>query len=544
MAAPPVPSTTIRPMLPTAGPLPSGPGWAFEFAWDGLRTLADVGSGRVRLIGVDQGLVAGYPELDVLACLGNGRRMVLDGTIVALDAYGRPSQSRLNRRMSTQQPSKTLRRRLPVSYYVFDLLRFDDLPTHQLPYHRRREILEGLDLPGGAVALAPSFPDIDGQAVLDTAAQYGLPGVIAKRARSRYQPGRRSRSWVHTSVHPTQDVVIGGWVSGARGVGSLLVGVPTECGLHLVGQVGVGFTEADRRALAARLSGIERRTSPFVGFVAAPAGVRWVAPDLLGEVGFRRWTVDGRLGHPVWLGLRPNKHPAAVQRPPLLGTPRLDQEDDQTELDELDEAVRKAQAEVEALRTRISPHFLYNVLNTITSYVRTDPPLARELLVEFAVFTRYSFRSDVTTSTLAEELDNVQRYLKLEKARFGDRLLADVQVPPGALALTVPFLALQLAVEHTVQHGIETRPGGGTLTIRAVEHRRDCVVTVSDSATTTTPIAGGGLGGSASASAANSWRLLRILDDRLRATYGDQGALLVEAITGGTRLTFRIPRSR
>lgn len=535
------PSTAIRPMLPTAGPLPSGPGWAFEFAWDGLRTLADVGSGRVRLVGADHGLVAGYPELDVLAGLANGGRLVLDGAIVAIDAYGRPSQSRLQRRMSTQQPSSTLRRRLPVSYYVFDLLRFDDLPTHQLPYQRRREILEGLDLPAGAVALVPSFPDTDGQAVLDTAAQYGLPGVIAKRARSRYQAGRRSRSWVHTSVHPTQDVVIGGWVAGAHGVGSLLVGVPTERGLHFVGQVGVGFTEADRRALATRLSGIERRTSPFTGFTPAPADVRWVAPDLLGEVGFRRWTVDGRLGHPVWRGLRPNKHPAAVQRPPLLGgAPRIDQQDDQTELDELDEAVRRAKAEVEALRTRISPHFLYNVLNTITSYVRSDAPLARELLIEFADFTRYSFRSDVTTSTFAQELDNVQRYLKLEQARFGERLLVDIQIPPGVLALTVPFLALQLAVEHTVQHGIETRPGGGTLTIHAVEHRRGFEVTVSDSATVTTPVAGGGSSGSASA--ANSWRLLRILDDRLRAAYGEQSALLVEAITGGTRLTFRIPR--
>jgi len=537
-------------MLPTPGPLPSGPGWAFEFAWDGLRILADIGSGRVRLVGTDHGLVAGYPELDELASLVNGRGMVLDGTIVALDTYGRPSQSRLHRRMSTQQPSDALRRRLPVSYYVFDLLRFDDHPTHELPYRQRREMLEGLDLPAGAAALAPSFADTDGQAVLDTAAQYGLPGIVAKRARSRYQPGRRSRSWVQTSLHPTQDVVIGGWVPGARGVGSLLIGVPTERGLHFVGQAGVGFTEADRRDLAAKLSGIERRTSPFAGFVPAPDDVRWVAPDLLGEVGFRRWTIDGRLGHPVWHGLRPGKHPAAVQRPLLLGTPsRVDQEEGQAELDELDEAVRRAQAEVETLRTRISPHFLYNVLNTITSFVRFDPAQARELLVEFSDFTRYSFRSDVTVSSLAQELDNVQRYLRLERARFGERLRVDVQVPPGALALTVPFLALQLAVEHTVQHGIETKPGGGTLTIRAIENPRDYEVTVSDSATAATPIAATPIaatpiaaGGSGGPATANSWRLLRLLDDRLRAAYGDQGALLVEAITGGTRLTFRIPR--
>jgi DNA ligase D-like protein (predicted ligase) len=522
----------IQPMLPTAGPLPVGPGWAFEFAWGGVRTLAEVAPGRVRLLGGDRGLTAGYPELDVLPDVARGRRMVLDGTIVALDAYGRPSSSRLQRRLSVQRPSATVQRRLPVAYYVFDLLRLDDQPTHHLPYQRRRELLEQLELSTeGTVALPPSFTDTDGQTVLDTAAKYGLPGVIAKRARSRYQPGRRSRSWVETALRRTQDVVIGGWLPGARGrtgsVGSVLVGLPTERGLHYVGVVGTGFTDAARHELTELLAGLARSSSPFAGSGApTPDGVRWVAPELLAEVSYRQWTPDGRLANPVWRRLLPGKHPAAVQTPVLLAGPAAEPADE--ELAELDEAVRRARAEVEALRAQISPHFLYNVLNTITSYVRTDAPLARELLIDFADFTRYSFRSGVELSTLAEELDNVGRYVKLEQARFGERLRVEVRVPPELHSVPVPFLALQLAVEHAVQHGIEAKPGGGTVTIAAVDSGRDCLVTVTDD---------GDRG------AANPWLTLRALDDRLRSAYGERGALLMDAPPeGGTRLSFRVPK--
>ena len=525
-------------MLPTIGPLPQGPGWAFEFAWDGERTLAEVSPGRVRLFGSERGLTPGYPELDVLAEIAGRRRIVLDGTVVALDARGRPSQSRLRRRRSTQQPSEAVRRRVPIAYYVFDLLRLDNRPTYELPYVRRRELLEDLDLGGGVVAVAPSFADTDGRTVLDTAVQYGLPGVIAKRARSRYQPGRRSRSWVQTSQRPTQDVTIGGWLPGTRGVGSLLIGLPTERGLHFVGQVGTGLTDAERRELAGRLSAIERPTSPFTGPAPAPACIRWVAPDLLGEVAYRDWTPDGRLAQPTWRGLRPGKHPAAVRLPVLIGAQPSGADDD--ERAELDEAVRQARAEVDALRAQISPHFHYNVLNTITSFVRFDPAHARELLVELADFSRYSFREDAPASTLGAELDNVRRYLRLEQARFGERLRFDIQVPPGALDVTVPHLSLQLAVEHAVQHGIETKPGGGTVTITAAPEGRDIVLAVSEDCTSgpSGQAGAGGTGGPA------PWLLLRTLDERLRAANGDRGALRVDAGSEGTSLTFRVPCPR
>jgi Histidine kinase/ATP dependent DNA ligase C terminal region/ATP dependent DNA ligase domain len=507
----------MRPMLATAGPLPDGPGWAYEFAWDGARTLAEVTPNQVRLIGGERGLAASYPELDVLRSVGPA---VLDGAVVALDAFGRPSLPRLRRRAAVQHPSAAMLRRLPVAYYVFDLLRLGDRDTTQLPYQQRRRMLEELGLPGGPVQLAPAF-DADGQAVLDTARQYGLHGIVAKRARSRYQPGRRTRSWVETALRRTQDVVIGGWVPGRDGaVASLLVGVPSERGLHYAGKV-TGFTEAAREELTDRLSGLASRTSPFAGRI--PAQARWTAPELLAEVSYRRWTADGRLERPAWGRLRPGRHPAAVQSPLVLPAAIPDDTED------LAEAVRKARAEVDALKAQISPHFLYNVLNMVASYVRIDPALARDLLVDFAGFARYSFRTGVELSTVADELENVERYLNLQRARFGERLRVELQVSPAVLAVTVPFLALQLAVEHAVQHSIELKPGGGTLTISAVPSGADCLVTVADD----------GAGGEPGPT-------LRTLDDRLRATYGQRRGLIIDAPPGGggTHLRFLAPLHR
>ena len=211
-------SPPIRPMLAYSGPMPADPGWAFEFAWDGIRSLADVQPDRLRLFGAhERGITGSYPELDVLPALTERRRVLLDGKIVALDACGRPSFSRLRLRMNVHRPSARVRQQVPVSYYVFDLLRLDDRSTLQLPYRQRRELLEELNLARGPVVLPPYFLGIEGQAVLDTAAAYGLHGVLAKRADSTYQPGRRSRSWVETAVRRNQEVIIGGWVPSKRG---------------------------------------------------------------------------------------------------------------------------------------------------------------------------------------------------------------------------------------------------------------------------------------------------------------------------------------
>ena len=140
----------------------------------------------------------------------------------------------------------------------------------------------------------------------------------------------------------------------------------------------------------------------------------------------------------------------------------------QLELAELDASrTRLMEAEVRALRAQISPHFVYNSLTAIASFVRTDPERARELLLEFADFTRYSFRRHGEFTTLAEELGSIEQYLVLEKARFGDRLRVTLRIAPEVLPVVVPFLSLQPVVENAVRHGLEGMEGTGQIRITA-----------------------------------------------------------------------------
>ena len=112
---------------------------------------------------------------------------------------------------------------------------------------------------------------------------------------------------------------------------------------------------------------------------------------------------------------------------------------------------------MQALRAQISPHFVYNALTAIASFVRTDPERARELLLEFADFTRYSSRTHGDFTTLAEELRSIDRYLLLERARFGDRLQVTLQVAPEVLPVAVPVPVPAAAGRERR----EARPGGG-----------------------------------------------------------------------------------
>jgi two-component system LytT family sensor kinase len=225
----------------------------------------------------------------------------------------------------------------------------------------------------------------------------------------------------------------------------------------------------------------------------------------------------------------------------------------QLELAELDASrARLDRAEVLALRAQISPHFVYNALNTIASFVRTDPDRARELILEFADFTRYSFRTAGQYTTLAEELRNIDRYLTLERARFGTSLTVRLQVAPEVLNVVVPFLALQPLVENAVRHGFAGR-GGGSVEIVARDEGSDCVITVEDDGVGMDPEAlragpGDALGtddGSGSSTHTGAHVGLTNVDHRLRAAFGNDYGLVVEtAIGAGTRVVMRVPKFR
>ncbi|WP_030964527.1 sensor histidine kinase [Streptomyces sp. NRRL S-378] len=217
----------------------------------------------------------------------------------------------------------------------------------------------------------------------------------------------------------------------------------------------------------------------------------------------------------------------------------------QLELSELDRSrTRLMEAEIKALRAQISPHFIFNSLAAIASFVRTDPERARELLLEFADFTRYSFRRHGDFTTLAEELRSIQQYLALAGARFGDRLKVTLQVAPEVLPVALPFLCLQPLVENAVKHGLEDSTEECRITITAQDAGPDAVITVEDNGVGMDPallrriLAGERAGSSSGVGLPN-------VDERIRQVYGDAyGPVMETGVGAGMKVTVRIPKYR
>ncbi|GAA2446901.1 histidine kinase [Streptomyces pulveraceus] len=229
----------------------------------------------------------------------------------------------------------------------------------------------------------------------------------------------------------------------------------------------------------------------------------------------------------------------------------------QLELAELDRSrTQLIEAEIRALRAQISPHFIFNSLAAIASFVRTDPERARELLLEFADFTRYSFRSHGDFTTLADELHSIDQYLALVRARFGERLAVTLQIAPEVLPVALPFLCLQPLVENAVKHGLEgavpppRNPGSATaretptrITISAFDAGSEAEVVIEDDGTGMDPerlrhILRGQGGRSTGIGLLN-------VDERLRQVYGDDYGLVIETgIGAGMKITVRLPKYR
>ncbi|MEO3804166.1 histidine kinase [Nonomuraea sp. B1E8] len=218
----------------------------------------------------------------------------------------------------------------------------------------------------------------------------------------------------------------------------------------------------------------------------------------------------------------------------------------QLELADLDASRQRAlAAEMRALRAQISPHFIYNALTTIASFVRTNPRRARELLLDFADFARYALHRANDFTTLADELTCVDRYLLLERARFGDKLRFTVQVAPEVLPVPVPFLCLQPLVENAIKHGMRG-DGGAAGEVRVVvrDAGPEAHITVEDDGAGMDPECarrmlddepareGGGIG-------------LANVDLRMRQIYGDGYGLVVETALGaGTKVRLRVPKTQ
>src|SRR5579884_3255472 len=316
--------TRIQPMLAVLSQrLPADESnWSFEYKWDGVRALCYWDGRRMLLHSRNLlDITRRYPELHELGSALGKAGVILDGEILALDDDGRPSFPRLQRRMHAEGAEHIgrLTREVPVWYVLFDVLYANGQSTMDLPYTRRREILESLTVAGPAWQITPAHTG-DGEAMLRAAERVGMEGVVAKRLDSVYEPGRRSPAWLKIKVVFGQELVIGGWVpekgENRSRVGALLMGY-YECPrdsppkLRYAGKVGTGFNSALHASLTRLLEHRGSPVSPFVDKVPKPHAL-WVRPELVAEVQYRRWPEGGQIQQASFKGLRADKKPTEV----------------------------------------------------------------------------------------------------------------------------------------------------------------------------------------------------------------------------------------
>ena len=309
-------------MLATAmDVLPRGDGWAYEFKWDGVRAICYWDGRNLRLRSRNNlDMTVQYPELQALGpALGRDHRAILDGEVIALDEMERPSFPRLQKRMKvTHGPTaRLLMRENPVWLMLFDILWLDGRSLMGEPLSKRREILEELTLDGPSWHVSPMHRG-NGAKLLEVARANQLEGIVAKRIDSPYEPGVRSWNWRKIKIVLRQEFVIGGWTleksagAGDSTVGAMQVGYYDCDGkLRFAGAVGSGFTHATLDDLAKRLSRISAPSSPFAERLPK-SNVRWVKPQLIAEVEFRRWPEGGMLQQAAFKGLRFDKNPRDV----------------------------------------------------------------------------------------------------------------------------------------------------------------------------------------------------------------------------------------
>jgi bifunctional non-homologous end joining protein LigD len=322
---------TLAPMLAEAGDAPTNRAdWMWEPKLDGYRVLAFIDEHAVKLRsrrGLD--LSPKFPQLAAELGEQAAQGMILDGELVAFDATGKPSFAALQDRaqLKTEREVAAADRNVPVVYYCFDLVHFAGIDLRKLPYSDRRRYLAQCLLPSPRVQLVHAVED--GAALQAAALASGFEGVVGKRKESKYEPGRRSASWVKVKPTHSADFVIGGYTRGKGSrapLGALLVGYwdsgKLRGKLRYASHVGSGFDERTLKQTKERLDRLQRKSCPFAEQPELNGPTTWVKPEVVAEVSFQSWTEDNHLRAPIFLRLRDDVDAKAVRRSAPGPTPQ------------------------------------------------------------------------------------------------------------------------------------------------------------------------------------------------------------------------------
>ncbi len=299
-------ATLVKPQAHFQASAAKAGDWQYERKLDGLRCLAVRNSGRVDLLSRNRlSFNARFPDVAVALADLPVSSLVVDGELVAFDG----DQTSFSLLQSAPHPEG-------LTYCVFDLLHLDGQDTTGLMLTERQALLaSALELGHRPLSLVKPLAG-DPAELLRRACSSGWEGLVAKRVRSPYRGGR-SPDWQKLKCTASQELVIAGWTEPTRsrvGLGALLVGYYDDDGrLRYAGKVGTGFTNHLLRELHDELRAREVPDSPFFDPVKERT-VHWTRPELVGEVAFTEWTGEGRLRHPSFQGLRPDKAAAEVRR--------------------------------------------------------------------------------------------------------------------------------------------------------------------------------------------------------------------------------------
>jgi bifunctional non-homologous end joining protein LigD len=289
----------------------SDPSWIFEIKWDGIRTLARVEDGKVRLWSrTKRDITPEFPELSEIAEAVHAKEALLDGEVVVLDSTGKSDFQRLQSRMGVRNPSAKLMQDTPVVYYVFDILYCDGQDLRHVPTIERKEFLRGIL--GESPLMRYSDHQVgEGERLFELAQTQHLEGIVGKQASSPY-PSGRTTAWLKFKMDREVDAVVGGWTEprGSREYfGALLLGLYDGAKLHFVGGVGSGFTVESQKKLWPILQSLKTKESPFAEPPETREEATWVKPRLVARARFGGWTEGTHLRQPRFEGLQEDRDP-------------------------------------------------------------------------------------------------------------------------------------------------------------------------------------------------------------------------------------------